>query len=210
MEMRKLWDRRRGPRRREDLRQEEAGGVHYKKIAWGALGAYAFVVTVAAVALFVQGIHNSKALHTATKAVQKSEAAVTKANSALSIVEAAEAMLRVQQVQGCVRENVLRVNDNISHQADYAVDLFINDRFLVPTKTETVRQKQITAQFEVPLRHSVKVKQWTPLTNCAASASKAGSKYRAPQPIPFRIKEPPASALSIKNALRVDPVGSVS
>lgn len=127
-----------------------------------------------------------------------------------SSVRSEQATQHSQLVSGCERSNVTRAGDNASHWADYGVDLFVSERFTKPTKTETAAQKLITRQFAGRLRLAVSSKAWTPLIDCARAVAESGAKYQSPQPVPFSVEQPPASAMSFRNAALLTPVGSES
>lgn len=111
--------------------------------------------------------------------------------------------LKAEQLHNCRIENISRALDNASHDADYQVDLFVEERFSIPTKTETAAQKQITAEFASKLQAAVADKTWATLTNCTAGNSDEIEVF------PISQGPPPAYATSLVNAQRPDPVGSI-
>lgn len=98
-------------------------------------------------------------------------------------------------VEGCQRLNVLRVSDNQAHYNDFVVFSFVEERFTVPTKTETPAQKKITSEFTAKLKESVTSSTWTPVTDCTQAVNEHGAAYLAPKPVAFSKRLPPPSAL---------------
>lgn len=201
-------ERRSHTRRQADVARD-AVIPHLRKIVTGAIACWAIIATVAGVALLIQTSHNTSALHRAEHAVAKSNAAVAKSNAAVRTSLTAIALQHKLLLQGCIRSNLTRASDNASHQSDYSIDSFVLARFLIPNPSETPEQKRITSAFKARLLLAVTLKRWTPLTDCVVAIGKFGSAYKAPQPVPFSKKQPPASALSLQNAGLPAPVGSV-
>lgn len=109
-----------------------------------------------------------------------------------------EALQAKQLLQGCQRQNVLRLSDNNAHYGDFVVFSFVDKRFLVPTPTETPAQKHITDEFAGALNQAVHDASWTPPTDCQRAVSKQGPNYTSPPSVPFTTRLPPASALPPK------------
>lgn len=200
--------RKRGPRRKADVALIHSIFV-LRRINKGLIVCWAVIATVAGVALYVQESHSTDALTKANSATAKANSATAKASRALAAVVVQQRRQHEQLIQNCIRGNITRVNDNVSHRADYVYDFFVVSRFLTPTKTETARQKRITNQFAGQLKKQLHAKQWTPLTDCQGSVAREGSTYRIASPVAFSKRFPPSSALSIPNARRVTPVGSL-
>lgn len=106
-----------------------------------------------------------------------------------------EALQTKQLLQGCQRQNALRLSDNNAHFGDYVVFSFVAKRFLVPTPTETSAQKKVTDQFAGKLQLAVADSSWTPPTDCKRAVSRKGSSYTSPPAVPFTTRLPPPSAL---------------
>lgn len=172
----------------------------YRALAWRAIIAWALLATIATIALIVALLHNDTALNRATRALAV-------AGNARSV---ADRSLRDALIHQCIATNVTRAIDNSSHAADYNVFLFIEQRFLIPTKTETAAQKAVTALFAARLRGSLASKTWMPLTNCSAVAQGAEQiKF-----YPLSQSSPPPYALGqthaeLANAAKPDPAGSI-
>jgi hypothetical protein len=107
-----------------------------------------------------------------------------------------------EQLAACQATNITRALENISHLADYHVYSFIAARFLIPTKTETAKQRQITMEFAGQLRASITAKTWSQLTDCRAEAHYPIEVYAISRRLP------PASVLNLANAAMPDPIGS--
>lgn len=93
-------------------------------------------------------------------------------------------------VESCVRLNIARAEDNISHYADYKIDKI----FYTLTLRQEARihptgaQKQAYDQFLVPITEAIHAKSWTPLTDCTKAVNKNGARYKPPQPVHFLSK----------------------
>ena len=98
-------------------------------------------------------------------------------------------------IESCQRLNVLRVEDNRSHYADYQVFSFVADRSAASTKAETVAQAKATDELASVLRRAVREKGWTPATDCRALIDSHGGAYKSPAPIPFYKQLPPPGAM---------------
>jgi hypothetical protein len=197
------------PLRRQEDRTAAAHLPRLRRVAIGALAAWAFIATVGVGALSVQQVQDTAALSKAKAAVANANRAAETANAAVAAVGAQQARQQAQLVEGCVRLNVQRATANWSYASDYTVFSFVVRRFLAPTRTETRAQKRITRAFALALRDAVRAKEWTPLTDCAQAVAASGISYQVPAPIPFVKRRPPGSALSPANAALTTPVGSV-
>lgn len=105
------------------------------------------------------------------------------------------------QVESCRRLNILRVEDNVSHGADYDVDRFVlvaqQAALRAGIPNATPQQIEFERHFTAPLTHAVKSKTWTPRTECAKAVNRHGSRFRAPRPVPFSRRPPPYSAMHL-------------
>lgn len=200
-------ERRESLRRRSDIVMTRAA-PGYRKVAIGSIVCWAIVATLASVALYIQSGKDTSALNKASRAVEKADAAVEKANRALATSRAIEAKQHSQLIQGCERLNVQRATANNAYAGSFSVFSFVY-RFTQPTKAETPRQRQITARFIGKLHQAVVSEQWTPLTDCRVAISNQGYTYKAPQPVSFSKRLPPASAMSAANARLATPVDSI-
>lgn len=204
-------EKRKGPgRRRVDKEHLELarGSRKLRKLATGALIAWAFIATVGTVALVIQSIDNTNALDQATKATADAKKAVAHANAALAIVLAQQAKQHLQLIQGCERLNIQRATANSAYSAEYRIDkLFFSA--VRPTKHQTRRQRRLTREFLDSERTALNTLAWTPLTDCVRAVGNEGVSYKPPAPIPFFKQTPPESAMSATNAALAIPVDSV-
>lgn len=103
-----------------------------------------------------------------------------------------------QLIQACVRLNILRAEDNVSHFVDYRVYRIVYLESLANLKKlQRIPPREATAEhkFLVQLKLGVRQKSWTPLTNCRQAVSESGAFYRSPQPILFIHRLPPREDL---------------
>lgn len=111
---------------------------------------------------------------------------------------------RQQTLEGCERLQILRVNDNRSHQADYHVFRFNYEQSvaLIKAHPELVPQafRKFYAQQLAELRAAYRAKTWVPLTDCRQAVNRHGVHYRSPAPVPFYVRPPPQSALVVPRA----------
>ena len=197
-------------RRRVDLENRElaAHNVRFRRLAVGALAAWAFIATVGIVSVVIQNARNTDALHQSAHALATSQRAIAHANTALVTVQMQQLQQHQQLVQGCERLNILRATANASSQASYDIDslFFAAVRANHP---KTRKQRRLTRKFLRIEATALRTMAWTPLTDCVNAVNTQGSAYKPPLPIPFAKQRPPASALSAANARLPNPVGSV-
>lgn len=106
----------------------------------------------------------------------------------------------------CRRLNIVRVNDNISHQADYQF-FALTIKLLQASQAHhqpgqaspTKQQARTTRQFIGQLRRSANAKTWIPLTNCKIAVNHPLT-FKIPQAVPFHVHKAPESALRIATA----------
>jgi hypothetical protein len=113
-----------------------------------------------------------------------------------------------QLVQACVRLNILRAEDNVSHFADYKVfkAVYTESRLAQKISYATAvriegaklanRERSLNQSILTPIKSAVDLKAWTPLTNCAKAVSQDGPFYRPPKSILFITRLPPRADLS--------------
>ena len=101
-----------------------------------------------------------------------------------------------QIVEGCQRLNILRAEDNRSHFADYRVfSLVYRETLVARALYRTPQEKAYFVAFTREMRGAIADKTWTPLTDCTQAVNAHGGAYKPPNPIPFEVRMPPASAL---------------
>lgn len=105
----------------------------------------------------------------------------------------------------CKVTNVTRTLDNISHLDDYNVDRFIAKRFLVPTKTTTPAQLAITKEAKPQVEKAVADKFWSSLSDCNTSNGRGEISVHS-----IAQQKPPWYVLSVANAVKDDPYGSIN
>lgn len=103
-------------------------------------------------------------------------------------------------IESCARLNIVRAEDNASHYADYEIDSVVYKLTKARVPQQTPEQRRATAQFLAPLVRALKIKTWTPLTDCRRAVNRNGARYRPPAPVPFIDKRnhvhlPPQSAM---------------
>lgn len=103
----------------------------------------------------------------------------------------------VAQVESCKRLNILRVEDNISHLADFTVFTVVLDssKRIKPPPGTPPEQLKFQAVFLDQLATAVREKSWIPRTDCAKAVNQRGARFRAPKPVEFVHQLPPYSAL---------------
>lgn len=127
-------------------------------------------------------------------------------------LDASQGQIRRVLMQSCQRGDTKTRSDNNAHLGDYVVFSFVAARFLVPTHTETTKQKSITSAFASKLHAAVANSSWTPVTDCRRAVSEQGASYKSPVPVLFTTRLPPASALPkrIVSVPRQKPRGSLT
>jgi hypothetical protein len=95
-------------------------------------------------------------------------------------------------VESCVRLNILRAEDNVSHYADYKLFRIVqSETEAPPSRPLTSQEQKNRVEFLAQLDSAVKAKAWTPLTDCKRAVDASGVRYRPPQPIAFYKHLPP-------------------
>jgi hypothetical protein len=100
-----------------------------------------------------------------------------------------------QLVEACRRLQIVRVEDNVSHYADYRVFRVVLQEQLAALKQGKVPQSQLAnaQRFIAPLAMAVNEKTWVPVTDCARAVNEHGLAYPARRPVPF-VKRLPSKA----------------
>lgn len=107
-------------------------------------------------------------------------------------------------VEACNRLQILRVQDNVSHFADYKVFrvVYVESRAQERSLGLSGPRRKLEDAFLAQLDEAIHAKQWVPLTDCNRAVALHGAKYRPPAPVAFidrrgREHLPPADQLVV-------------
>lgn len=86
--------------------------------------------------------------------------------------------------ESCVRLQIVRIEDNASHYADWRV-------------FRGVLKLPLNPVLAAQINKAASTKTWVPPTDCLAAINRFGIRYRAPLPVRFDIRLPPYDAVHL-------------